>query len=144
MKQFYFVRNGVEYPTGTILHMRGHDVCGKSTVIKMTFLSYNADKQAYYLMDEYEGKSYMYKEPMFSRDLIEITNIMSKSYKVPIIKYKSDSQIPELCIGWVWYIFIMGFLTIIQDRLISWAITSAIFFTWRNSVLEEKGWYYEW
>ena len=143
-RQFYFIRDGVEYPIGTILHMKGYDVCGKLKITKMTFLYYIPDSQTYFLKHEDSGKTWIYKESMFSKYLVEIPGTISKSCKEPVKKYRKDSEIFELYVGWLWYILWMVFATILKEAVAGWILGSIIFFTWKNKIREEKGSYYEW
>lgn len=143
-KQFYFIKDGIRYPTGTILHFIGCDRQGHSIVENMTFLYVNPNIQWYFLYKESDGKTWIYDTNQFNKKLINIPGMMHRTIRTPTKKYRKDSEIEELFLGWMWYIVWMAFATITTSAFAGWILGTAIFFIWRNKIKEEKGWYYEW
>ena len=58
-------------------------------------------------------------------------------------KYVKDSDMPELVIGWIFYIVIMLILIIFNDRIIGWIAVIIYCFKWRHKKKEEEGTYFD-
>ena len=58
-------------------------------------------------------------------------------------KYVKDSDMPEIVIGWILYIFIMCLLVNFKDALLGWIAATIYFFRWRHNKKEEEGVYFD-
>ena len=58
-------------------------------------------------------------------------------------KYVKDSDMPEIVIGWILYIFIMCLLVIFKDAWLGWIAATIYFFRWRHNKKEEEGVYFD-
>lgn len=58
-------------------------------------------------------------------------------------KYVKDSDMPEIVIGWILYVFIMCLLIIFKDAWLGWIAVTIFFFKWRHKKKEEEGVYFD-
>lgn len=141
-RQYYFDYNGKTYNIGTVLKIKDWDNKGRCFVKNVTFAYYIPDRRYYTYVDNGQRKSV--PEKLFYNLLVEITEEIDLSVRIPIKKYRDDLKIPELIPGWAWYITIMIVGVLFNDRFGIWFVTSVVFFSWRKRIKEEKGVYYEW
>ena len=144
MKQDYFVYNGARYPCGTQIKIslplhNNHTSNGLAY-----FVYYNTEYDVVWCKMCYTRKKYGLSMEEFLKRLEGITGKRDPSISVPEAKRLKDYQIPKLLVGWVWYIFIMLFLTITTSAIAGWIIFSIIFFIWRSNVIKKEGYYVEW
>lgn len=83
------------------------------------------------------------KESDFQKMIIEILPISWYDEMERRKKYVNDSDMPELIIGWMLYIFIMVGSSIFNGREYGWILITVLFFWWRHNIKEECGAYYD-
>ena len=141
MKQNYFVYNGEQYNSGTVIVMKWFSYVSRRICdTNATFLYFDTKKNKYFV-DIY-GKTYEYTEEDFYKNFRRIYN-QNKNIKQNIAPkehtFTEELSIDGLLIAWVWYIFIMLVGTIFYDRIGIWILTSVIFFNYRKNKLREAG-----
>ena len=144
MKVNYFEHEGKKYYAGTEFEtLEGTPKLRRSAV----FLWHDPDEDlyAYRVYFTFNKSTVMISSgKLFFDNFCNVTKESDGSIGVPEYKRLKDSQIPKLVIGWVWYIVIMAFLLITTVRLAGWIIASIVFFKWREKVIKEEGYYYDW
>lgn len=79
-----------------------------------------------------------YSIPIRSNTINLIIEIIEPIYSKKFIETAENHRRPapwDIEIGWIWYIIIMIVGAIFKDRLIIWAIATAVFFLWKNGKL---------
>lgn len=141
MRQNYFVYNGMQYNSGTVIVIRWFSCVSRSLCdTNATFLYFDTDENKYFV-DIY-GKTYEYTTKDFYNNFRRVYNKRNNTKQN--IAPKEHTFIDELendglLIAWVWYIFIMMVAVIFYDRIGLWILTSIIFFNYRNKKLKEAG-----
>ncbi len=143
MKQNYFVYNGQQYNTGTIITIQFVDCMIKKIYnTNAKFLYYDTEKKEYVV--EIYGKEHLYEETLFYRCLRGIANYRAASIIETVTSsqkhtFTDELNIDGLLIAWIWYVFIMAVGVIFYDRIGIWILASIIFFNYRNNKLKEAG-----
>lgn len=137
MKQNYFVIDGKKYYTGSVFITKDMGKC-----VEASFMYYDTDKKKYF----YKIKDCIWKvdHDYFWRTFVSVTDKRNENVRMPVTKTKSDFEIPNLFIGWVWYIFLMLVSSLFNDAIGLWAFISVVFFNWRSKKIKEEGTYNEW
>lgn len=89
----------------------------------------------YYLNDRLKMGIYTEDE------LKEIVISNQRTYNGMVKHVPKDTEINELFLGWVWYIFIMLVVSIFKGAVIGWIVVSFFFFKWRKKIKEEHTFY---
>lgn len=53
--------------------------------------------------------------------------------------FKDELNVDGMLSAWIWYVFLMITITLFNDRLLGWSMTSLIFTNYRNKKLREAG-----
>ena len=135
----YLDVNGKRYYTGTVFMIDFHGkiqeaafVCSMPELKKMRF-KLLSDKKFWFI--SVDG---------FRNMIVEITDKVDPSVRMPVTKTMKDKDIDGLFIGWLWYIFLMVISSIFKDAIGLWIFISVVFFTWRKKKIQEEGTYTEW
>lgn len=141
MKQGYFIYNGAQYPTGTVIRFKDFF---KEKIRLASFIYYDTEKKMYVIRYEDDGKRWYILEKEFIFHIQGITDKFAPDVKIPEEKQLPDSKIEGMTIGWVWYITIMLIMTIFNGRILGWILVSIYFFSVRKKKIKKEGNYIEW
>lgn len=143
MRKDYFVYNGKQYNTGTIIILKRFDCVSRRLCnTKATFLYFDPDKNEYTV--KIYGTEYVYTEEKFHKIFVciyeerkQTENMVNKTNVSH--NFSDELNVDCLLIAWIWYIFIMAVGVIFYDRIGIWVFTSIMFFSYRNRKLKEAG-----
>lgn len=136
-RENYIVVNKTKYYTGTVFII---DFCGKVQEAVFVCSIPNTNRVLCKLSD----KRWWINADDFRKRIVDITNKVDPSVRMPVTKTMKDSEIDGLFIGWLWYIFLMAISTIFKDAIGLWIFISVVFFNWRAKKIKEEGTYIEW
>ena len=139
MKQNYFVYNGKNYNTGTIIVIKWCNHITRTVLnTNAKFISYDTETKKYTV--EIYGNEYTYLESDFFNILCNIVDTNKVNITETMHNNFSDElNIDGLLVAWVWYIFIMIIAVIFYDRIGIWIFASIVFFNYRRKKLKEEG-----
>ena len=135
--QDYCIVNGKRYNTGAVFII---DFNGKQR--EASFICCIPKTNMYRC--KIDGTIWFITENDFQKKIVEITNKVDPSIRMPIAKIRKDTEIDGLFLGWLWYIFLMSISTIFYARIWLWILISVVFFDWRSKKIKEEGTYIEW
>ena len=136
----YFIFNGKKYYTGTVV--KTNDT---TYMPEATFVCYDERYGDYVFRSKGRTtRGLRVLESRMQECIIDVTDKVDTSVKMPEVKKKNDAHIDGLFLGWVWYIFLMGISVIFKDVIGLWIIISVVFFSWRSKKIKEEGTYIEW
>jgi hypothetical protein len=136
-RENYIVVNKTKYYTGTVFII---DFCGK--VQEAAFVC--SIPKTNRVLCKLSDKRWWINTDDFRKRIVDITNKVDPSVRMPVTKTMKDSEIDGLFIGWLWYIFLMAISTIFKDAIGLWIFISVVFFNWRTKKIKEEGTYIEW
>jgi hypothetical protein len=136
-RENYIVVNKTKYYTGTVFII---DFCGK--VQEAAFVC--SIPKTNRVLCKLSDKRWWINTDDFRKRIVDITNKVDPSVRMPVTKTMKDSEIDGLFIGWLWYIFLMAISTIFKDAIGLWIFISVVFFNWRAKKIKEEGTYIEW
>lgn len=142
MKQNYFIYNGRQYYSGTVIVIRWFSYLSRSVCdTNAKFLHFDTEANKYFV--EIYGKTYEYTSEEFHRDFRGIygeqSNVTKKQIMPKKHTFSDELNIDGLLIAWIWYVFIMAVAVIFYDRIGIWIVASIMFFSYRNRKLKEAG-----
>lgn len=147
-KEIYFEYNGTKYYAGTKFKMKESQYkvniveavfCGPAIFFDGEFSIMYEDKNCY----GQTRKNFLNVKPEDLPD--KIIEIVEGNYYTELEarkRYIKDSNIPELFLGWIAYIFVMLGLLLFNNWWLSWIVVSIFFFNKRKKIKEEN-YYYE-
>ena len=128
-----FVYNGIEYDVGT--------------KVKIQTIRYGEQimtlRQGGVTGIEFVGEN-LYSIPIRSNTsniVIEIVDpiyVQTQSENDAGKKHRTRPAPWDVETGWIWYVIIMIVGAIFKDRLLIWAVASAIFFLWKNGFMNKN------
>ena len=131
----YFIRyQGMCYDVGTKIKFKP-SYWGEPLVGEIDLISHNI----FYIRLADGSRWKLSKIHSLDNTIVEILEPVY--YKEPPMEYvrgiRGEVCPPEdeIFVGWVWYILIMVVGTIFKDRLTIWIFASAVFFLWKNGLL---------
>ena len=136
-KENYIIVNKTKYYTGTVFVINFN---GKIQEAAFVCSIPKANKILFKLSD----KRWWINADDFRKRIIEITNKVDTSVRMPIENTMKDRYIDGLFIGWLWYIFLMSISVIFKDAIGLFVLISVVFFSWRKKKIKEEGTYIEW
>lgn len=148
MKQNYFIYNGKQYVSGTIIIVKDYDRAANCTYeTEAVFLYHDLSRNVYAFKFKNKDCVYIYPELSFYNMLVSIaenkidTNYIYSEFEKPAKQWtlEREMSIDGLLISWIWYIFIMMVGVIFKDRILIWIFASIVFFNYRNKKLKERG-----
>lgn len=148
----YFEYKGQRYYAGTKFTMKKRNSYDQWRTVEATFRGYSVlnNKKFSICYKDMNVKSRLGADYCFDVTYDELQDIIiditSGNYYVELAekkRYVSDSNIPELVVGWPLYIFLMIGSSIFNDRVSGWILITIIFFIWRHKLKEEEYYYYE-
>ena len=134
MRENYFIVNGKKYYTGTVFLIQ-NGIEQKEA----TFVCYDLERKEY--VYKIKHGTYFANDDYFKKMFIRVTDKINANIHMPVTKRLPDSQITGLPLGWIWYIFLMGIVTIFKGQFGLWILISIIFFNWK---IKKEGTYIEW
>lgn len=142
MKQNYFIYNGRQYNSGTVIVIRWFSYLSRSVCdTNAKFLYFDTDTNRYSV--EIYGKTYEYTTEEFYRDFRRIyvkqNNVTKMQVEPKEHTFSDELNIDGLLIAWIWYVFVMAVAVIFYDRIGIWIVASIMFFNYRNRKLKEAG-----
>ena len=131
----YFVFNGEQYYTGTVIRLKVYDNMARQYLEKDVTFFYVLDDNRYVVGGS--NTSMVLSTTDFFNALVKVVNIPSPTLKSCENTHRRLTFIEELGIegmlaAWIWYIFIMLVAVIFNDCIIIWISASLIFFNYRN------------
>lgn len=142
MKQDYVICKGKRYNSGDTINIIWYDYrYNNSYKHKGIFIDCDEEKNEYRFT--VDGEMYCFNKVCFWKTVINNTTANQNKNCIDNISnkktFKDELNIDGMLIAWMWYIFIMAVAIIFKDCLGIWAITSIIFFNYRNKKLKEAG-----
>lgn len=127
----YMKYNGKYYDKGTVVKIKGPygptiaTFNGWRFDNRGCFVSKNGDSS-----DLYE----FYNYSAANKYILEIIDPVCPTMQQEIVPKENRNKPPEwdVEIAWIWYVVIMVVATIFKARLFIWALTTVIFFAWKN------------
>lgn len=141
MKCNYFVRNGIQYSSGTMIRLYCYNHIIHTVQLKNAiFVEYDNENKTYIVL--IDGKKSEYEENYFNMmfcDIITESNTHKNATSNKEKSFADELNIDGLGLAWVWYIFIMLVAVIFYDRIVIWVVASIVFFQYRDKKLKEAG-----
>ena len=135
----YISVKGKNYYTGTIFKI---NFCGKIQEAAFVCSMPDLNTMRFKLLSD--KKFWFINANDFRNRIVEITDNVDPTVRMPVTKTMKDTEIDGLFIGWLWYIFLMAISTIFYARIGLWIFISWVFFDWRAKKIKEEGTYIEW
>lgn len=142
MVQEYFVYNGKQYNSGTLIYvMWASSITRTMCKTLATFGEHNVDRNIYTF--SIDGYMHSRSEVDFYNMLcgiygeISVNNIGNLIHKK--LTFNDEIEIEGMLVSWIWYIVIMAVAIIFKERILIWVFASIIFFSYRNKKLKEAG-----
>lgn len=142
MKQDYVIYKGKRYNSGDTIDItwctHGYKFPQN---YKGIFIDCDEEKNEYNFT--VDGQMYCFNRICFFRIIRDVVDVNKNEYCIDYAPkkktFEDELNIDGMLNAWIWYIFIMGVAIIFKDCLGIWAITSIIFFNYRNKKLKERG-----
>ena len=140
----YFDYNGKRYYWGTRFTMNY-----KNKEVTAQFNGRSEFGKVSVIIDKYPEYGFknptitLFKEDDFIAAIVRILPISWNDEMEAKKKYVKDSDMPEIVIGWILYVFIMCLLIIFKDAWLGWIAVTIFFFKWRHKKKEEEGVYFD-
>ena len=115
---------------------------GLKKQVEASFVCY--DKTYNYYVYKVGDGQHMMRPSQFEKALVTVTDKRDTKVHMPVVKTLKDSEIEDLFLGWVWYIFLMAVSTIFKCNFLWWALISFGFFAMRADKIKKEGEYIEW
>lgn len=140
--------DGKTYYTGTVFYVYGYWVGSMFDNFEVTFIAYDTEYQKVRFEDNGMGGIGPHRGggctlEQFKKKIISVKEAKNERVKCPEKKRRPEMQIDGMFEGWVAYIVAMAVSAIFKDVIGLWVLWSWIFFSWRHSQIEKKGYYYE-
>jgi hypothetical protein len=145
MKCNYFVHDGKQYNSGTVIRVRMFNhITGKVQEKNAVFIEYDNESKMYKIL--VDGIAVEYTERYFNHIFCCIfakNNTQNKTHTANVQKreksFTDELNIDGLGLAWMWYVFIMLVAIIFYDRVVIWVAASVVFFQYRDKKLKEAG-----
>ena len=146
-KNDYFDYKGVRYYTGTKFKMK-HPIY-KALEVEAVFNGYSWGNEqvidVFYCdhndMGNERKNGISIKKEDIDKTILEICNGNYYAELAARKKYRKDSEMPEVKMGWIMYIFVMCGLVIFKHAWAGWIAATIYFFRWRKKKMEEEYYY---
>ena len=136
-KENYIVVNKTKYYTGTVFVINFNGKIQEAAFVCSV-------PKTNRILCKLSDKCWWINADDFRKRIVEITNNVDASVRMPVERTMKDRDIDGLFIGWLWYIFLMGISVIFKDAIGLFILISVVFFSWRNKKIKEEGTYIEW
>ena len=137
----YMKYNGEYYDVGTICKVKGHY---GPVLVRFVGWQYHSDRGCFEAINDNDRRG-LYDTYGFAGVMnycLEIVAPVKPSLQQTETHIDKgglpDREKPpswDIEVAWIWYIVIMLVLVIFKDRWLGWIATSAIFFLWKNGIL---------
>lgn len=148
MKRWYFTYKGKQYPTGTVILLKG---VGSSQPQEAVFVYYDTNDGRYtYKLIGNISRSYIVPTEIFIRCFVDVVEgriepkYVQREYIYYYQRNKKLTILEEIDqvegMSWAWITYILAMLASLacKEWYFGWLLASLIFFTYRYKKLEER------